>query len=213
MKPPAFQFYADDFLAGVMNMTNEERGLYIVLLCIQWNRGYVTMDDFNDFGAQMSEASIQRVLKKFRARSNRLFNSRMEHERRKLKAFRANRSESGLKGAEKRWHSHSSAMQQPMAKHGFVSPLPSVSVLPTSKTSKLPAKLKKWPRHKAEIVSRFEACLAHQWENDRSKWLGNIDRDWKKSERIVAELENAIKESRVKTTPAQYAEQLWKEFE
>ena len=41
-RAPAFQFYADDFLAGTMTMTNEERGAYISLLCLQWSKGCVT---------------------------------------------------------------------------------------------------------------------------------------------------------------------------
>src|SRR6478752_824536 len=47
MKPPAFQFYADDFLGGTLTMTLEERGLYITLLCLQWSKGFVTEDDLS----------------------------------------------------------------------------------------------------------------------------------------------------------------------
>lgn len=36
-KAPAFQLYAQDFLTGVMDLTMEERGLYITLLCKQWS--------------------------------------------------------------------------------------------------------------------------------------------------------------------------------
>ena len=35
-KAPAFQFYAQDFLTGVMDLTMEERGIYITLLARQW---------------------------------------------------------------------------------------------------------------------------------------------------------------------------------
>ena len=34
--PPAFQFYAQDWMTGVMDLTMEERGVYITLLSIQW---------------------------------------------------------------------------------------------------------------------------------------------------------------------------------
>jgi len=40
-KPPAFQFYADDFLAGTIDMTAEETGIYIKLLCYQWSKGKI----------------------------------------------------------------------------------------------------------------------------------------------------------------------------
>ena len=36
-KSPAFQLYAQDFLTGVMDLTMEERGIYITLLCKQWS--------------------------------------------------------------------------------------------------------------------------------------------------------------------------------
>jgi len=33
-----------------------------------------------------------------------------------------------------------------------------------------------------------------------------------KCERVIAEVESAAREGRIKTTPARYAEQIWKEF-
>jgi len=41
MKPPAFQFYADDFIGGTLDLTAEEIGSYILLLCFQWSRGAI----------------------------------------------------------------------------------------------------------------------------------------------------------------------------
>lgn len=38
-KAPAFQLYADDFYAGTIDMTNDEVGAYIRLLCLQWTKG------------------------------------------------------------------------------------------------------------------------------------------------------------------------------
>jgi hypothetical protein len=61
-------------------------------------------------------------------------------------------------------------------------------------------------------AKRFEDCLNSQWVNDAGKWVNRIKSNLEKSERVVAEIESAIKESRIKTTPAQYAEQIWKEF-
>ena len=40
-KAPAFQFYAQDFLTGTMDMTMEEKGIYITLLSIQWSKGEI----------------------------------------------------------------------------------------------------------------------------------------------------------------------------
>jgi hypothetical protein len=48
--------------------------------------------------------------------------------------------------------------------------------------------------------------------NDAGKWVNRIKGNFGESERVTAETESASKESRIKTTPAQYAEQIWKEF-
>ena len=40
MKDPAFVFYTGDFLTGVIDMTMEERGQYITLLCLQHQKGH-----------------------------------------------------------------------------------------------------------------------------------------------------------------------------
>ena len=83
-------------------------------------------------------------------------------------------------------------------------------------TTKLPASSKsnkKFSQRQTEITARFDKALGKEWENDRQKWMGRIANEPDKSERVVAEVENAIKESRIKTTSAQYAEQTWKEFQ
>ena len=45
MNPPAFQLYADDFLAGTSDMTAEEVGVYIRLLCHSWNKNGLENDE------------------------------------------------------------------------------------------------------------------------------------------------------------------------
>ena len=44
-KDPAVLFYTQDFLTGTMLMTNEQRGKYIVLLCLQHQKGTLTERD------------------------------------------------------------------------------------------------------------------------------------------------------------------------
>ena len=41
-KDPAFVFYTGDFLNGVIDMTMEERGQYITLLCFQHQKGHIS---------------------------------------------------------------------------------------------------------------------------------------------------------------------------
>jgi hypothetical protein len=42
MKDPAFLFYSSDFLTGVSDLTMEERGQYITLLCLQHQKGHLS---------------------------------------------------------------------------------------------------------------------------------------------------------------------------
>lgn len=42
MKDPAFLFYSSDFLTGVADLTMEERGQYITLMCLQHQKGHLS---------------------------------------------------------------------------------------------------------------------------------------------------------------------------
>lgn len=124
---PAFQFYPDDFLGGVITMNLQQRGLYITLLCVQWNQGFVTKDDFESLtdGIAMAEPMAKRVFAKFdQCQDGQFRNARLEEVRQKQAEYSANRSESGKAGANKRWHSHSAAIAQPMANDSSPSPSP-----------------------------------------------------------------------------------------
>jgi len=71
---------------------------------------------------------------------------------------------------------------------------------------------KKLPQGLSEIALRFEKALNSQWINDAGKWVNRIKAESGKCERVIAEVENAAIERRIQTSPAQYAEQIWKEF-
>jgi uncharacterized protein YdaU (DUF1376 family) len=136
MNPPAFQFYADDFLAGTISMTRDERGLYIVLLCLQWNCGFVTDSDFARLGDGMAEPSLNYVKTKFvRSPEGQYRNERMEKVRREQETFREQKRLAGLAGADKRWHTHSEPNGKPLAKNGSPSPSPSPSPNVANRTS------------------------------------------------------------------------------
>lgn len=101
MKPPAFQFYAADFLVGTVAMTNEEVGIYIRLLCHQWDRGFVAKDK----AARLVGAEIPAdVLAKFVETNGELRNQRLETERKKQTDFREQQSLRGKAGADARWN-------------------------------------------------------------------------------------------------------------
>ena len=92
----------------------------------------------------------------------------------------------------------SNAMQRQRQKHNDKASAP-------TKTSKLSARQK-------EFADRFETALGNQWTNDAGKWIKRIKSAPGKCERVIAEVESAAKEKRIKTTPAQYGQQIWKEF-
>lgn len=75
----------------------------------------------------------------------------------------------------------------------------------TTKPNKLSTRQK-------ELADRIEHALGLQWVNDAGKWIGRIRAEPCKSERVIAELENAAKENRIRTTPAQFAEDTWGRF-
>jgi uncharacterized protein YdaU (DUF1376 family) len=110
MKPPAFQFYADDFLAGTFAMTNEEVGAYIRLLCHQWSQGGIPADEHRQFlmartnNEPSSEAAVRYVVRtKFVACDDGLLrNERMEDVRTNNENWREKSAIGGRASGSKR---------------------------------------------------------------------------------------------------------------
>ncbi|MCG3776913.1 MAG: hypothetical protein JW395_3785 [Nitrospira sp.] len=110
MNPPAFQLYADDFLSGTSEMTAEEVGAYIRLLCHQWTKGGLPQDDdrlsrmAGLMGLPMGSPSLRYVVAKFDlCDDGQLRNRRLEAVREDLNKYRQKQVESGKRGAEARW--------------------------------------------------------------------------------------------------------------
>lgn len=123
MKPPAFQFYADDFLGGTVDLGAEDVGAYIRLLCYQWGRGSIpsSIEVINRVaGCEVS----REVLAKFPEGKNR----RMEAERAKQAEYRDKQA----KNASKRWVGNANAYAN--AVPNGCSPSPSPSPSPVSVT-------------------------------------------------------------------------------
>ena len=105
-KAPAFQFYADDFLAGTSDMSAEEVGGYIRLLCHQWTKGGIPNDEdrAGRMAGLMGSPSIRYVLAKFSpCEDGMLRNARLEQVRQEQADYKAKQSTAGRSGAEKRW--------------------------------------------------------------------------------------------------------------
>ena len=94
-KDPAFVFYSSDFLTGVMDLTMEERGQYITLLCLQHQKGRFCEKVIKVSVGHVSED----VMKKFKVDENGLFyNERLELEVEKRLSFKEKQRENGKLG-------------------------------------------------------------------------------------------------------------------
>jgi len=99
--PPAFQFYAADFLGGTAAMTAEEAGIYIRLLCHQWVNGHLPCEPqrLGIIGGYCSStSSLETVLTKFvKGDDGFLRNEKLEKVRREQIAYRNKQAANGAK--------------------------------------------------------------------------------------------------------------------
>lgn len=94
-KDPAFLFYASDFITGVTDLTMEERGQYITLLCLQHQKGHL-----QEKTIRLSVGSVSNdVLSKFKQdEQGYYYNERLEIEVEKRIKFTESRRYNGSKG-------------------------------------------------------------------------------------------------------------------
>jgi hypothetical protein len=85
-KDPAVLFYTSDFISGTITMTDEERGRYILLLCLQHQKGKLTDRDMETI------KEMQEVQLKFeRLEDGFYYNIRMKEEAEKRKSYSESR--------------------------------------------------------------------------------------------------------------------------
>jgi uncharacterized protein YdaU (DUF1376 family) len=109
-KSPAFQFYPQDYLAdpNVAEMTLEEQGAYIRLICYAWIAGSIPADPERcarlvGNGCSISVATnVQRAFNEPSTDPQRLLHKRVEKERQKQAIRREQASSAGKKSAAKR---------------------------------------------------------------------------------------------------------------
>lgn len=93
-KDPAFLFYPNDWLGGTLGMTFEEKGAYLELLMLQFNRGHMTFHMISQTVGQLWD----KVKDKFVVDSEgKYYNVRLETEINKRKSYCASRR-NNLKG-------------------------------------------------------------------------------------------------------------------
>lgn len=118
-KSPAFQFYAADFLTDTAEMTDQEVGVYMRLLCHQWVNGSLNREPHrlaNGVAIGVLEVWDEIKHKFVEGEDGRLRNPKMEEVRSKQAQFREKCTTAGRRGAAKRWgggEPHSEPHQNP----------------------------------------------------------------------------------------------------
>ena len=97
-KAPAFQFYAQDFLTGTLDMTMEEKGIYITLLSIQWSKGEIPKERLGLLIHREWDGVPDLVKKKFTDLGDTVRNERLYLAKVKMDEFREKQRVNGLKG-------------------------------------------------------------------------------------------------------------------
>lgn len=87
-KDPAFLFYPNDWLGGTMGMTFEQKGAYMELLMLQFNRGHMTSHMIGQTVGQLWDGIQDKFIKD---ENGMWYNERLEIEKTKRKAFTASR--------------------------------------------------------------------------------------------------------------------------
>ena len=86
-KDPAVLFYTADFITGTFTMTDAQRGQYILLLCLQHQKGYLTEKDMLNICKTYDED----IYCKFIVKDGKYYNERMKYESDKRKKYSESR--------------------------------------------------------------------------------------------------------------------------
>lgn len=99
-KDPAFLFYSQDFLTGVQDLTMEERGMFITLLCVHHQKGRMTKKTIDLICHGNATADV--MAKLTQDENGLYYNERLELERDKRAEFSTKQKQRALDGWEKR---------------------------------------------------------------------------------------------------------------
>jgi len=192
MKPPAFQFYPSDFLASTAEMSAEEVGVHIRLLCNQWLRGGLPNDDerLRSMAGQCLPSSVAYAKSRYKVCSDGMIrHQRMEEERVKQDNYRKKQAEYG----KKRWDNEATLNQPSRVASGSLvatlcppSPSPSPSLTSPPKRERrtfTPPTLEEWTAYGLSLSPPFPQNDIENTHNHYSAngWLvgKNPMKDWK----------------------------------
>lgn len=145
MKSPAFQFYPHDFVGSgtVGTMSPEEVGVYVLLLCLDWNQDGFAYEPtelarYCRCTPKLITRAWPKVSRGFALSEDGLYrNPRLQREREKQKVWREKSSKGGKKSGETR--KGGSRVVQPPFEGSLNTPFPSPSPTPSKNKKTLPA--------------------------------------------------------------------------
>jgi len=107
MSRPWFPLYCSDYQSDTLHLSALESGVYLGLLMLSWGRGPLTDPPKRLAGAVRGPVSVvESILLEFWTQTEKgWINKRLEEERLKVERRCTERSESGRRGAAKRWGS------------------------------------------------------------------------------------------------------------
>jgi uncharacterized protein YdaU (DUF1376 family) len=188
-KSPAFQLYPQDFLVGTADMTSEEVGGYIRLLCYQWTKGFLENNDkkLMQLSGVFDINDLNNVKSKFiLCEDGYLRNGRMESTRLEQDTYREKQASKSKEYWDKKKLVALDRLATPepiplgmaldMAR---VSPSPSPSPSPTTTTTSLPLTTTKDILLKKESKKVLEIILPFDSEEFKTAW-----KNWKEYKRV-----------------------------
>ena len=180
MKPPAFQFYANDFVAGTAFMSAEEVGAYIRLLCYSWINGPLpTSDILLTRLAGCSSEALVAVRGKFQLVEGKLINVKLESVRDAQRLYSQRQS----KAAHDRWDKtristgNASAMP-PHMPNGCSSSSSSTSSLTSINTAPVPAAASSAASEPSKSAPKFDPSAVDLPENLNSARMRDAWAQW-----------------------------------
>jgi uncharacterized protein YdaU (DUF1376 family) len=122
-KAPAFQFYANDFVTGTMELSLEELGAYVRLLALSWDKGPLPLDERRRANLLGVSLSVFRrvwngIADKWAQTDAGYINLRLEQQRADLEAFQKEQAHRGRLSGESRRRTKAEPKHEPNTNGG-----------------------------------------------------------------------------------------------
>lgn len=191
-KDPAFLFYPESFLVGVMDMTDEEVGQYIKLMCRQHQKGHIPTAIIQRASEAVQEKFVQDDEGKW-------YNERLEKEivkRAKFTESRRRNLESKKEKKEEKPQPKKTEKKSSVA--GWIKEVvPEELVVPFLEWASMRAQIKKPITTKATVTRNYNALLKLSKNTEKQKRIieQSVDRCWQSFYELKEEVKpNYMKE-------------------